>query len=327
LTVGISIWLSWAANILALISTAGIFPDFLASGSIELTLSKPIGRFRLFLTKYLTGLLFVAIQVSLFTLASFVVIGLRGKVWDAQLFWAIPLVIAFFSYLYSFGVVIALLTRSTMGAFLITLLLWCLIFLVHAAETGILLQFKIRSDQIVALQQTELDAAKAKLDEAKAQPAQPEAQAPPEDTAADPGQSDKPKTKAAERLEKLESDVALWNDRLEKSQSTQLKLSRAHAIVYAVKTILPKTSETVELLRRKIVKNTEFEHFQDNAAGNAPRGGIETVDGVRLSRRAVERELQRQIDSRSVAWVIGTSLAFEAVLLLIGGWIFSRRDF
>jgi len=332
LTLGFSVWLSWAATILALISTAGIFPDFLAGGSIELTLSKPIGRFRLFLTKYMTGLLFVAIQVAAFSAASFLVIGLRGKVWDVRMFWAIPLMVAFFSYLYCFSALIALVTRSTMGAFLTTLLLWCVIFLVHLAESGIILQFKVRADQIVALQQSELDkttadlaAAREKLKAEEKPPASAGASAEPAP------QADVSKTKAAERVEKLEADAAQWNDRLTSSRADQQKLERIHAVAFAVKSLLPKTSETVELLRRAIVQNTELEAFQDKssaaAAGVAGVRGIETVEGVRVSARATQREMQRVLDSRSVAWVLGTSLAFEAVLLAIGGWVFSRRDF
>src|SRR4051812_10750859 len=61
---GVGFWLSWLATILALISTAGIFPDMLTGGSIDLYLSKPISRLRLFLTKYLSALLFVALQVG-----------------------------------------------------------------------------------------------------------------------------------------------------------------------------------------------------------------------------------------------------------------------
>src|SRR5262245_32088070 len=45
---GIGFWLAWLATILALVSTAGIFPDFISSGSIELVLSRPLGRLRLF---------------------------------------------------------------------------------------------------------------------------------------------------------------------------------------------------------------------------------------------------------------------------------------
>src|SRR5690606_5882545 len=46
---GIGFWLSWLAMILALVSTAGMIPEFVASGSIELVLSKPVGRLRLLL--------------------------------------------------------------------------------------------------------------------------------------------------------------------------------------------------------------------------------------------------------------------------------------
>jgi len=59
----ISVWLTWAATILALISTAGIFPDLITGGSIELYLSKPLGRARLFAPKYPAGLALGTLQV------------------------------------------------------------------------------------------------------------------------------------------------------------------------------------------------------------------------------------------------------------------------
>ena len=49
----VTIWLSWIATILALISTCTIFPEFVKSGAIELTLSRPISRIKLFLVKYI----------------------------------------------------------------------------------------------------------------------------------------------------------------------------------------------------------------------------------------------------------------------------------
>src|SRR5439155_22018452 len=107
---GIKWWLSFIATILALISTASIFPDFITGGSIDLYLSKPIGRLRLFLTKYATGLLFVALQVLVFSLASFVVIGVRGKSWEPGIFLAVPLVVSFFSYIYCVCVLIGIVT-------------------------------------------------------------------------------------------------------------------------------------------------------------------------------------------------------------------------
>ena len=98
--VGVNLWLTWGAAILALISTAGMIPEFVSSGSIDMTLCKPIGRLRLFLTKYATGLLFVALQVIVFSVGAFLVIGLRGKSWEPSVFLAVPLVVVFYSYLY-----------------------------------------------------------------------------------------------------------------------------------------------------------------------------------------------------------------------------------
>jgi ABC-type transport system involved in multi-copper enzyme maturation permease subunit len=120
----VPIWLTWLATILALVSTASIVPDFLASGAIELTLARPISRLRLFAVKYACGLLFVTLQVAVFAAACFVVVGLRGGSWEPRIFLAVPIVVVFFSYLYSFCVLFGVLTRSTIAALLLTLLVW-----------------------------------------------------------------------------------------------------------------------------------------------------------------------------------------------------------
>ncbi|HEX4124364.1 MAG TPA: ABC transporter permease [Tepidisphaeraceae bacterium] len=120
----IGFWLTWIAVALALVSTAGIFPDLLVSGTIDLYLARPMGRLRFFLTKYLSGLLFAALQVGVFALGSFLVLGIRGKVWQPSLFLAIPLVVCAFSYLFAICVVLGVWTRSTIGALMLTLLIW-----------------------------------------------------------------------------------------------------------------------------------------------------------------------------------------------------------
>ena len=71
---GIGIWLTWVATILAIISTAGIIPELVTGGTIESMLSRPITRTRLFLTKYAAGLLFVALQVTVFSVLSMFII-------------------------------------------------------------------------------------------------------------------------------------------------------------------------------------------------------------------------------------------------------------
>lgn len=150
-SLGVSVWLTWGATILALVSVAGLIPDFIAGGSIDLLLSRPVGRVRVFLTKYAAGLLFVTLQVSIFTVASFLVIGLRGKSWVPGLFWCIPLVVLFFSYLYCVCALVGLLTRSTIAALLITLLFWLAVFGLHTTESvflGLRIRDEMRIEQL-----------------------------------------------------------------------------------------------------------------------------------------------------------------------------------
>jgi ABC-type transport system involved in multi-copper enzyme maturation permease subunit len=136
-TFGIGFWLTWAAMILALISSASVFPDFLSGGAIELVLSKPIGRLRLFLTKYATGLMFTAIQVGVFTLGCFLLLGVRGGSWEPRMFLAIPIVVGMYSFLFCMCVLLGVLTRSTIASLLLTLLLWFLVFLVNVADASV----------------------------------------------------------------------------------------------------------------------------------------------------------------------------------------------
>lgn len=117
-------WLAWIAVALALLSTASIFPDFLAEGSIGISLSKPIGRLRLFFWKFVGGLLFVALQVGLFSLIVFLALGLRIGEWNFTVFWAVPLVTFVFSLIYCVAVLFGVWTRSTLFALLAAFLVW-----------------------------------------------------------------------------------------------------------------------------------------------------------------------------------------------------------
>ena len=155
---GIPWWLSWIATILGLVTTAGMIPDLITAGSIDTLLSKPIGRVRLFLTKYVSGLLFLALQVLVFTTGCFLVIWIRGGAIEPRLFLAVPIVVLFFSYLFAFCAFVGMVTRSTMAALLLTILFWFLVFLVNAADDIVLAQReailkRVRSEGAPALHQ------------------------------------------------------------------------------------------------------------------------------------------------------------------------------
>lgn len=127
-------WLGWFSLALALVSTCSIFPQFLQRGSIDLVLSKPISRARIFLLKYVGGLLFVALQTFLFSLIVFFAVGLRLGEWNITLFWAVPIVTFSFSLIYCVSVFIGVTSRSSVFAFLGAGVFWLLLLFCQWGE-------------------------------------------------------------------------------------------------------------------------------------------------------------------------------------------------
>ncbi|MFZ1933369.1 MAG: hypothetical protein WAU84_06460, partial [Thermoguttaceae bacterium] len=283
--IGIGTWLSWIASILALISTAGIFPDLMTAGSIDLFVSKPIGRLRLFFTEYLAGLLFAALQVTIFTVACFLVMGLRGGVWEPGLFLAVPIVVCFFSYLFSVCAFLGVVTRSTIAALLLTLLFWFGIWAVGTAERTLLFFKTIQHHGTsLAAVQTEQNRPMLKsrgtTDRAKPSP-----------------RTDRPSEEKKEAA---------------KEESESATLNAAYNIFYGIKTALPKTSDTIELLERSLMK-----------AAKLPQASHPEEKRM----MAAQQEIIDVLRGRSIAWVVGTSLGFEAAVLCFAALIFCRRDY
>jgi len=346
ITFGFSIWLTWAAMILALISTANIIPDFISGGAIDLTLSKPIGRLRLFITKFCTSLLFVALQVGVFTVLAFFVIGIRGGAWSWGLFWAVPLVVLVFSYLYSVSALVGMITRSGMAALLVTGLVWVAIFVVNLAEAGILLNLRTQYDISVTLHGSEIEKRQKELAAIESDPNAPlpqeakpaasdevKAGAKPAWAGMDELNAADPAAQRAKRVERLKREIEEFEKSKAGVEGTAADLHQYHAIAFAVKTILPKTGETTELLGRVLFEGNEFDGVQDSMeeeragpGGRGGRGGI-PVGAVRVSQREVGREVRKEIESRSVWWVAGTSGAFMLTMLASACVIFVRRDF
>lgn len=127
-------WLGWLAIGLGLISCSSVFPEFLAAGSVDVAISKPMSRAKLFVVKYLGSLLFVLLQVAVFCVIIFLTLGLRIGEWNWSIFWAVPILVFVFSLIYCVGVLVAVLTRSTMLSLLSMLLIWGLSLLVQWGE-------------------------------------------------------------------------------------------------------------------------------------------------------------------------------------------------
>jgi len=246
----IPIWITWVAIVLGLISTASIYPDFMSEGSIEISLSKPTRRLTIFLTKYLGSLLFMVIQVGLFTLLVFLALRWRVGTWNPSVFLMIPLATLVFSYLYCVVVLVTVRTRSSLAGILVALLVWLMSFLMNTVE-GNLYSFAYT----------------------------------------DAGATD------PEMQEALKS----WHQPL--------------LLAYS---ILPKTKQTMEFGDRWISIKGE--------QGFSSREFLETFTGamgVDIEAQGMDETVYRN----GGFYIIGTSVAFEIVIVAMAAFSFCRRDF
>lgn len=300
-----NLWVTWGAIGLAIISTAGIFPDLISSGTIDLYLSKPLSRLRLFFIKYLTGLLFVAGQVTVFALVSFIVVGLRTGEWRPGLFLTIPLVVCMFSYLYGFCALIGVWTRSTVAAILLTVLFWLLVAMVQTgdqalANTQILLQHQIdRAEHVLANGERELASA------------------------------------PLFSIQSMRIGINLKNAReqLPEMQATMAQLRFFRRLTFTLKTIVPKTGETISLFDRVLFRDEEV---APDAGGDASPDDTRPLIAEKdhtlfgADEQAVKEagEAAKLSSRRTSPWyIVGTSLACEAVMVAAAAWIFCRRDY
>ena len=301
----VAIWLAWIATILALISTCTIFPEFISGGSIELTLSKPIHRTTLFLMKYVVSLLFVMLQVLVFCGGIFLCVGLRLGEWNWAIFAGVPIVTVFYSYLFAVSVLVGMLTRSGITALLVTVIFWMVLW---AAQTSEAVLNSIMTDARV-----KIDRYSEAIEEQEATILEMEARAAKKDG-------------GDFRIDKTQERIGNWHEDIDEATELLDTLDTWYRPVSWGLAVLPKTAQTIGLLDRWLSSAGGF----DIAA--IMRGEMEEVEEFDpASNRAREQETQRRLaedyGERSLWYVVGTSLLFEAVIVSIALWLFRRRDF
>jgi ABC-type transport system involved in multi-copper enzyme maturation permease subunit len=313
ITWGIPIWLSWGTTVLALISTAGIIPDLVSGGTIEPLLSKPISRVRLFLTKYLTGLGFVAAQVFIFSAGCFLVLGIRAGSWEFGMFLAIPIVLAFFSYLFSVCAFIGIVTRSTITSLLLTIVFFLLVFGVHLSEAitisgreNAAVQIEDAQDNVKSQERFATKQIEKYKEQGKPIPGQDGEPIP-------PGRSD--------TFEAVNPTLTFARENLAKAQRKYDSWEGWADWFIRAKVVLPKTQETIGLLERNLINDDEFDGFIEMVERLSDDGS-----GNQQDPRANDR-IQAIYAGRSMTWILGTSFAFEAFFLGLSTLIFVRRDF
>ncbi len=113
-----------AGVLLTLMWTAAFLPGFLEPRAVSVLLAKPVSRGYLLIGKFLGVLAFVLFQATVFVGGTWLALGLRTEIWDASYLLCIPLLLLHFSIFFSFSVLLAVVTRSTMVSILGSMTFW-----------------------------------------------------------------------------------------------------------------------------------------------------------------------------------------------------------
>jgi len=229
-------------------------------------------------------------------------------------------------------VLMGVLSRSALPAILVTLLFWFALFAINSAST-ILLTFKtvvderqVRMVDNIATWDRMIAAQKALA----------------------------PEKQSAGALKNFEFQRdALATSRSE-TEKTASQLAFWYGLMSRTRAPLPKTDETVDLMTHWLVeadpiieatkKSAQRRHDRREAWRATRRDGANNSATSRATTNAilpttlhntdvepddpaVMDQLQSELDTRTAVGIIGSSLAFEAVILAVAAWIFCRRDF
>jgi ABC-type transport system involved in multi-copper enzyme maturation permease subunit len=103
-------------------ATAGVIPDSLEKGTVDLYLSKPIARWELLLGKYLGAIASIFVNVLYFMLGAWLIFGLKCQMWDVQLLLATGTITFMFACLYAIVTFLAVMSRNTAVTIILTYL-------------------------------------------------------------------------------------------------------------------------------------------------------------------------------------------------------------
>jgi hypothetical protein len=208
-------------------------------------------------------------------------------------------------------------TRSALASILITVLFWGALYVVHQTDM-ILTTLAEAADERVARQAQMVEINQQVLDRNQALP-----------------EGERVNVSAYE----FQRDAQRL--KLEEYQASATQLRWWQQLMVGVKTPLPKTTETVDLMSRWLVEiDPILEMHQERDERRERRRAERRAQGRGPSTRDNENDLHdlagstevtqrvyEALNARKVTWIIGSSLGFEAVVLGLGAWVFCRRDY
>ena len=293
-------WLTWGAIIVALIVTAGTIPEFVSSGAIDLILSKPISRARVFLIKIAGALMFTIATVSVTVAIAYVLLGMRFGMWFHHAWLAVPLVALQFLYLLTVMSVVGLITRSALAGLLATLFFWGLISVVQFASN--------QMDKSIAEMQRTIQLNETRIAEIRGQA---------DSAGRDVSQSE-------------QSQIRRIESRMEPPQTLLESIRPWQTPLHVVELCVPKTGDIQKIVATQIDAPT-FQELMMALQGFDPDefAAMTGIDDEEMIQDMQETSVAGAKAVREVEPLtsIGSSLMFVSLVLGFAVWIFSRRDF
>ncbi|HJT32699.1 MAG TPA: hypothetical protein VJ783_11715 [Pirellulales bacterium] len=111
--------------LLTLVWTAGFLPGFLDSRNAAVLVAKPAPRWLLIVGKFIGVLSFVLLHAVFFVGGTWLALGVRTGVWEVAYLWSIPLLLLHFAIFFSFSLLLAVCTRSTVVCVFGSIAFWC----------------------------------------------------------------------------------------------------------------------------------------------------------------------------------------------------------
>jgi ABC-type transport system involved in multi-copper enzyme maturation permease subunit len=122
--------------IFAISATAFFVPRMLEKGAADMLFSKPVSRFALLLSRYMSGLLFVALLAIVLVGGMHVGFLLNSGYSDPGFLWSIASLIYLFALLHGVSILVGVVTRSTVASILVTLFFALFTSCVHTGWQG-----------------------------------------------------------------------------------------------------------------------------------------------------------------------------------------------
>lgn len=106
--------------LIGVVITGFFIPNMLRKGSLDLLITKPISRPALLVYKYIGGLTYMLILTITTVGGIWLVLALRSGFWNTDFLLLIPILTFTFAILYAFSTFVAVFTRSSIAAILLT---------------------------------------------------------------------------------------------------------------------------------------------------------------------------------------------------------------